>query len=67
MAVTWDDLAGFESIPDVLLDGFICGVLAQLRLHLRQPDQHFLVRETMQRPSEAIQSGTVRKEWVRER
>ena len=67
VAVTWDDLAAFESTPDVLLDGFIRGVLAQLRLHLRQPDQHFLVRETVQRPSETIQGGTVRKEWIRER
>ena len=67
MAITRDNLAGVESTPDVLLDGIVCRVLAQLGLHLRQPGQHFLICETVQWPGEAIQSGAVRKEGIRER
>lgn len=67
VAITRDNLAGVESTPDVLLDGIVRRVLAQLGLHLRQPDQHFLVCETVQWSGEAIQSGAVRKEGIRER
>jgi hypothetical protein len=66
VAITRDNLAGVEGTPDVLLDGVVGGVLAQLGLHLRQPDQHFLVRKAVQRPGEAIQRGTVREERIRE-
>jgi len=67
VTVTGDNLASVESTPDVLLDGIIRRVLAQLGLHLRQPDQYFLVCKTVQRSGEAIQGGAVRKEGVRER
>jgi hypothetical protein len=67
VAVTGDNLASVESTPDVLLDGFVRRVLAQLGLHLRQPGQHFLVCETVQWSGETIQSGTVRKEGIGER
>jgi len=67
VAITRDDLAGVESTPDVLLDSCVRRVFAQLGLHLRQPDQHFLIRETVQGPGETIQSGTVREEGIRER
>lgn len=66
MAVTGDNLAAVESAPDVLLDGIVRRVLAQLGLHLRQPGQHFLVCEAMQRSGETIQGGTIRKEGIRE-
>lgn len=67
VAITRDNLASVESTPDVLLDGIVRRVLAQLGLHLRQPGQHFLVCETVQWSGETIQSGAVRKEGIRER
>ena len=46
VTVTGNDLTTLEGRPDVLLDGLVRCVLADLRLHTAQPDEHFLVGET---------------------
>jgi len=47
VAVSRDNLTSFQRGPRVLLDSFVAGVLSDGALHLPQPDQHFLIRETM--------------------
>jgi hypothetical protein len=66
MAVTWNDLSTVESAPDVFLDGSIRGGFSNLGLHLLEPEQDFLVGESVQRTSETIQRGTEGQEWIRE-
>jgi len=46
MAVAWNDLARLEGVPDVFFDGLVRGVFAELRAHLLDPDQDFLVGKT---------------------
>jgi hypothetical protein len=66
VAVSGNDLSALEGRPDVLLDGFIRGVLANLGLHLAQPQEHLLVCEPVERPSETIERRREREEGIRE-
>ena len=66
MAVTGDDLAGLERRPDVVTDGLVRSVLADLRLHLAEPEENFLVCETVERASKTVQGGGKGEEGVRE-
>lgn len=66
MAVAGHDLATLEGRPDVLADGLVRGVGANLGLHLAQPKEHLLVCKTMERAGETVQGGAKREEGVRE-
>ena len=55
MTVTRNNLTALQRRPDVLLDCFVTSILPNLGLHLCEPDEHFLVREAVQRTSETIQ------------
>ena len=66
VAVTGNDLAGLEGAPDVLTDSLIGGVLADLGLHLLQPDEDLLVGKTVERTSETVEGGGIGKEGVGE-
>ena len=43
VTVTGDDLTGVEGRPQVVLDGLVAKVVADGRLHLGEPVEHFLV------------------------
>jgi hypothetical protein len=66
VAVARNHLAALEGRPDVLLDSLIRRIFANLGLHLAQPDQDFLVRQTMERARETVERGGERKEGVGE-
>ena len=67
VAVTRDDLATLKGRPDVLLDGLVGGRVANLGLHLPEPDEDLLVGKTVERTSETVESGGVGEEGVGER
>lgn len=48
MPVARDDLATFECRPDIGFDGVVCGVFADLGLHFAEPEEDFLVGETVE-------------------
>ena len=66
VTVSGHNLAALERRPDVLAHGVISRVLADLRLHLAQPEEDLLVGETVERASETVQGGTEREEGVGE-
>jgi hypothetical protein len=59
VAVTRDDLTTLEGRPDVFLDGLVGGRIADLGLHLPEPDEDLLVGETVEGTSKTVESGTV--------
>lgn len=67
VAIPGDDLAVVQRRPDILLDGLVGCVLADLGLHPAEPDKHLLVRETVKGTSKTIQGSTEGEERVRER
>lgn len=67
VAVAGHDLAALESRPDVLAHGVVSRVLADLRLHLTQPDEDLLVGKTVKGSSETVQRCTKGEERVRKR
>ena len=66
VAVAGHDLAALERRPDVLAHGVVRRVLADLGLHLAQPDEHLLVREAVEGARETVQGGAEREEGVGE-
>lgn len=46
VTVTWNDLTSLERRPNVLLDGLVGCIAADLVLHLPEPYEHFLVSQT---------------------
>lgn len=66
VTVTGDDLTTLERGPDVVLDGLIRGILANLALHLPEPDEDFLIGEAMERTGETVEGGAVGEERIRE-
>ena len=67
VAVAGHDLATLERRPNVFTHRLVGCVLADLGLHLAQPDEHLLVGKTVEGAGETIQGGTEREEGVRER
>ena len=67
MTVARNNLTSLQRRPNVLLDCFVTSILSNLGLHFCEPDEYFLIRETVQRSSETIQRRCIRKEWIRER
>jgi hypothetical protein len=65
VAIARNDLTTFEGSPDVVLNNIVRRRLASLLDHPLEPDEHFLVRQAMQRPSKTIQRGTKGEERVR--
>ena len=57
MPVTWNDLASLECRPEVVLDGLITKIIANSSLHLGEPNQDFLVGETVERTSKTIETS----------
>jgi hypothetical protein len=43
MTITWHDLTRLERRPDIILDLFRSGILANFGLHLLDPDEDFLI------------------------
>ena len=66
MAIARNDLATFEGRPDVLLHGVVGRVLAELGLHLAQPEEDLLVGEAVERAGETVQGSTEGEEGVGE-
>ena len=66
VTVTRDNLSAFEGRPDVLTDCLVGRVLANLGLHLAEPDKDLLVCETMKRASKAVQGGSKGEVGIRE-
>ena len=46
VTVTWDDLSTLQCRPDVLCDLLVRGIFTDLRSHLLDPSEDFLVSET---------------------
>ena len=57
VAVSGDDLAGIEGIPEVLFDVLIGEVVTNRLLHGREPVQDLLVSKTVEGPSKTVQAG----------
>lgn len=66
VAVTGNDLARLEGRPDVLGDLLVRSFFTDLRSHLLDPSEDFLVSETMEGTGETVQGSTEGKEGVRE-
>ena len=66
VAIAGDDLTSLERGPDVFANSVVRRVLADLRLHLAEPNENLLVRKTVKGTSETIQRGTESKEGVGE-
>jgi len=66
MPITRNDLASLQCRPHIFFHSPIGCILTNLGLHLAQPEENFLVGETVKRTGEAIQRCTEGKEWVRE-
>eukprot|EP00160_Parvularia_atlantis_P013015 Unigene2679_Nuclearia_a/m.8289 Unigene2679_Nuclearia_a/g.8289 ORF Unigene2679_Nuclearia_a/g.8289 Unigene2679_Nuclearia_a/m.8289 type:complete len:374 (+) Unigene2679_Nuclearia_a:476-1597(+) len=66
MAVAGDDLALPERRPDVLLELLIRGRVADLGRDAREPAQHLLVGEAVQRTGEAVEARSERDVRVRQ-
>lgn len=51
VAVAGNDLSALEGGPDVLLDGLIRSILADLGLHFAEPEEYLLVGKAVERAS----------------
>jgi hypothetical protein len=61
VAVSRDDLTGFEGGPQVVLDGLVAEVVADRLLHLLQPDEHLLVSKSVEGTGETVQTSSERE------
>lgn len=61
VSVSGDDLAGLEGGPEVVLDRLVADVVANGLLHLLEPDEHFLVGETVERSSKTVETSGKRE------
>ena len=66
VTIARNNLAGFESGPDVFLHSLIRGIISKLRLHFAQPDEDLLVGKTVEGAGQAVECSTISKEWVRQ-
>lgn len=58
MSVTGNDLASLEGGPQVVLDGLVTEVVADSLLHLLEPDEDFLVGQSVERTSKTVQTSS---------
>lgn len=58
VAVSGNDLAGFESRPQVVLDGLVAKIVANSLLHLLEPDEDLLVGQSVERTSETVETSS---------
>ena len=61
MAVSGNNLARFESRPEVIGDSFVAKVVANSCLHLCEPVQDFLVGEAVERTSKTVETSSKRE------
>lgn len=61
VAVTGHDLALLERRPEVVLDGLVAEVVADLPLHVLQPPQHLLVGQTVERSGKTVETSRERE------
>ncbi|KAH3955371.1 hypothetical protein HBH53_007730 [Parastagonospora nodorum] len=61
VAVSRNDLAGLEGRPQVILDGLVAEVVANSLLHLLEPDEDFLVGQSVERTSKTVQTSSERE------
>ena len=66
MSITGNNLTTFKGGPDIFFDSLVGCILANLCLHLAEPDKHFLISKAVKRTSEPIKGSRVGKERVRE-
>lgn len=57
MAVARNDLAALERVPDEVFELVVAGVVADLAPELLQPDEDFLVGQSVEGSGEAVESG----------
>lgn len=63
VAVTWNDLAGLEGGPEVLLDLLVREVVADGGLHLLEPVKDLLVGKTVERTGKTVKTGGQGEHW----
>ncbi|KAH5685890.1 hypothetical protein HBI23_047490 [Parastagonospora nodorum] len=61
VAVSRNDLAGLEGRPQVILDGLVAEVVANSLLHLLEPDEDFLVGQSVERTGKTVQTSSERE------
>jgi hypothetical protein len=66
VSITGHDLTTLKGRPHILPDSLVGRVLANLRLHLLEPEENFLVGKAVERASKTVQRGAERKERIRE-
>lgn len=63
VAVAGNDLASLEGRPQVVLDSLVAQIVANGLLHLLEPDEHFLVGQSVERTSETVQTSSEGQVW----
>lgn len=58
MTVAGNDLARFQCLPDEVLDLVFVSVVSEFSAQLLQPNEYFLVGQTVQWSSETVQTGS---------
>ena len=58
VAVAGNNLAVLERGPEVVLDSLVAEVVANGLLHLLEPDEHFLVSQSVERTSKTVEASS---------
>ena len=66
VAVAGDHLPGIEGRPEIVLDGLVGEVCADVRLHFEDPAEDFLGCQAVEGAGETLQAGGVAEEGVAE-
>jgi len=65
VSVAWNDSSGFQGVPDEVVEFFVGNVLAtEIFSELGEPDEHFLVGETVEWAGETVHGGREREVWI---
>ena len=57
VAVTWNDTAAVEGVPEVLLDVLIGEIISDSLLHLSEPVENLLVGQSVERTSKTLETS----------
>jgi hypothetical protein len=63
VAVAGNDLASLEGGPEIVSDGLVAEVVANSLLHFLQPDEHFLVGQSVERTSKTVETSSEGQVW----
>jgi len=67
VSVAWDDSSGFQGVPDEIVEFFVGDVFAtEIFSELGQPDEDFLVGETVEWAGETVHGGGEGEVWIGE-